>query len=88
LYNTGVCKYDDHEKCIYVCGTTECRYSKNKLIGFMFTSVFRLEFKKNNDNTYETKWHVVEHDVTDIKSNFRCVAAKINTNKLHKTFNN
>ena len=29
LYNTGVCVYDDDFKCVYVCGTTECKYKTN-----------------------------------------------------------
>lgn len=80
LYNTGVCIYDDKNKCVYVCGTTECKYSGNTLLGFMFTSVFRLEFLRED----KMKWTVVEHDLSDIKSNYRCIAAKLNTRKLYK----
>lgn len=82
LYNTAVCKYD--EKSLYLCGTTECKFSGNTLIGFMFTSVFRLEFMNNTLNGNGTKWSVVEHEVTDIKSNYRCVATRLNTSKLNK----
>ncbi len=83
LYNTGVCVYDDDSKCIYVCGTTECKYSGNTLFGFMFTSLFRLEFQTDLNNQIKMKWTVVEHDLSDIKSNYRCIAAKLNTNKLN-----
>ena len=84
LYNTGVCIYDDDSTCVYVCGTTECKYSGNTLIGFMFTSVFRLEFINDQNNCEKLKWTVVEHDVSEIKSNYRCLAAKLNTKKIHK----
>lgn len=85
LYNTGVCVFDNEDSnCIYICGTTECKYSGTTLFGFIFTSVFRLEFSKDVNNDTKLKWTVVEHDVSDIKSNYRCVAAKINTRKLHK----
>jgi hypothetical protein len=84
LYNTGVCVYDNDNKCIYVCGTTECKYSGNTLFGFMFTSVFRLEFSNDVNNDTKMKWTIVEHDVSDIKSNYRCVSAKLNTRKIHK----
>jgi hypothetical protein len=84
LYNNGVCVYDNDSKCIYLCGTTECKYSGNTLFGFMFTSVFRLEFSDDVNNETKMKWTVVEHDVSDIKSNYRCLAAKLNTRKLHK----
>lgn len=80
LYNTGVCVYDEKNKCIYVCGTTECKYSGNTLLGFMFTSVFRLELLAEN----KMKWTVVEHDLSDIKSNYRCLAVRLNTRKLYK----
>jgi N-acetylneuraminic acid mutarotase len=80
LYNTGVCVFDEQRKCIYVCGTTECKYSNTKLFGFMFTSVFRLDFVDEE----RTKWTVVEHDVSDIKTYYRCVSARVNTRKLHK----
>ena len=84
LYNTGICKYDDED--IYVCGTTECKFSGNTLMGFMFTSVFRMNYAKQckEDADCRAKWTVVEHEVTDIKSNYRCVAAKLNTKKLHE----
>jgi len=84
LYNTGVCVYDDDFKCVYVCGTTECKYKTNTLIGFIFTSVFRLEILNDLNNETKYKWTVVEHDVSEIKSNYRCLAAKLNTKKIHK----
>jgi N-acetylneuraminic acid mutarotase len=80
LYNTGVCVFDEQRKCIYVCGTTECKYSKTKLFGFMFTSVFRLEFIDEEI----TKWSVVEHDVSEIKTYYRCIAARVCSQKLHQ----
>lgn len=86
LYNTGVCKYDDKEKCLYVCGTTECTFSGSTIMGFMFTSVFRLELKDHLLDSF--KWTIVEQDVSDIKSNYRCVAVKLNTCKLYKCEDN
>ena len=76
-----MCIYDDQMKCIYVCGTTECKFSGNTLLGFMFTSVYRLELLNGNERM---KWTVVEHDLSDIKSNYRCIAARLNTRKLYK----
>lgn len=64
LYNTGVCKYDDQEKCLYVCGTTECTFSGSTIMGFMFTSVFRLEL--TNHLLDSSKWTIVEQDVRTI----------------------
>ena len=84
LYNCGVCIYGDDSKCVYVCGTTECKYSGNTLIGFIFTSVFRLEFINDLNNETKMKWTVVEHDVSDIKSSYRAIAARLNTRKLRK----
>ena len=84
LYNTGICIYDNDFKCIYLCGTTECKYSGNTLFGFMFTSVFRLELISDANNDYKMKWTIVEHDVSNIKSNYRCIAAQLNTQRLHK----
>ena len=81
LYSIGVCLYDDDFKCIYVCGTTECSYSGTTLAGFMFTSVFRLEVDSNGE---KMKWTIIDKDVSEIKTNYRCVAARINTRKLHK----
>ena len=84
LYNTGVCVYDDDLRCVYVCGTTECKYSGNTLIGFMFTSVFRLDIVNDLNNEIKYKWTVVEHEVSEIKSNYRCLAAKLNTKNIRK----
>lgn len=82
LYNTGVGLSDEDSKSIYVCGTTECKYSGNRLMGFMFTSVFRMDI--SNLDTNEIKWTVVEHDVSEIKSNYRCLTARVNTRKLKR----
>jgi hypothetical protein len=84
LYNCGTIIYDDNKKCVYICGTTECKYSGSTLLGFMFTSVYRLELNGNDT----MKWTVVEHDLTDIKSNYRCIAARLNTRKLYKCYDN
>jgi hypothetical protein len=99
LYNTGVSVFDldvsdskNDTKCIYLCGTTECKYSNTKLFGFMFTSVFRLAItnttttndSNDSNDLGKFKWTVVEHDVSDIKTYYRCVAARVNTRKLHK----
>lgn len=62
LYNTAVCAYDTD--CLYLCGTTECKFSGNTIIGFMFTSIFRLEFKDNTLDGKAVKWTIVEHEVT------------------------
>lgn len=85
LYNTGVCVWVDEQpakKWIYLCGTTECKYSKTKLFGFMFTSVFKLELNENDNEM--VKWSVVEHDVSDIKTYYRCIAARVGTKRLYK----
>ncbi len=58
LYNTAVCKYASNT--VYLAGTTECKFSGNTLIGFMFTSVFRLQWTE----TGMLKWAVVEHEVS------------------------
>lgn len=84
LYNTGVCVFDDKNQSIYLCGTTECQYSGTTLFGFMFTSVFRLDFINGSNKETRTKWSIVEHDVSEIKAYYRCVAGRVNTRKLHK----
>ena len=80
LYNTGVGLSDADSNSIYVCGTTECKYSGSRLMGFMFTSVFRMDIL--NEKTHEIKWTVIEHDVSEIKSNYRCITVRVNTRKL------
>ncbi|CAF0718298.1 unnamed protein product [Brachionus calyciflorus] len=89
LYNTGICIYEDNKNSIYLCGTTECQFSGTTLFGFMFTSVFRLDFENDmnetsSSNSSKSKWTIVEHDVSDIKAYYRCISAKINSRKLHK----
>lgn len=58
LYNTAVCQRDANT--LYLAGTTECKFSGNTLIGFMFTSVFRLQWTDSG----KANWTVVEHEVT------------------------
>lgn len=84
LYNTGVCVYDESNKSIYLCGTTECQYGGNSIFGFMFTSAFRLDFVNDINNKTKLKWTIVEHDVSEIKAYYRCVCARVNTRKLYK----
>ena len=109
LYNTGVCV--DSTRCVYVCGTTECKYSSprlhgvgdgdgqrtaSSLFGFVYTSVYRLEIDDDDDATVlddndvdertrqRMKWNVVEHDVSEIKANYRCVSLQLNVTRLTK----
>lgn len=69
---------------VYLCGTTECQYSGSTLFGFMFTSVFRLDFAHDLNNRTRLKWTIVEHDVSEVKAYYRCVGARVNTRKLTK----
>ena len=48
--------------------------------------MFRLDFGENLelDDPTKSKWTVVEHDVSEIKTYYRCVAARISARKLHK----
>lgn len=84
LYNTGVCVCAHKNDSIFVCGTTECQFSGTTLFGFMFTSVFRLDFITDLKNDVRYKWTIIEHDVSDIKAYYRCVSASVNTRKLYK----
>lgn len=79
IYNTGCCLLDNN---LYVCGTTEYRYdtSSSSLYGYMFTSVYKFDVLNCN-------WTIIEHDVTDLRTNYRCLAARINTRKLKKSNN-
>lgn len=69
---------------VYLCGTTECQYSGSTLFGFMFTSVFRLDFTHDLNNRTRLKWTIVEHDVSEVKAYYRSVGARVNTRKLTK----
>lgn len=87
LYNTGCFVIDEQQpsKSVYLCGTTECQYSGTTLFGFMFTSVFRLDFcNEQLANKTKLKWTIVEHDVSEVKAYYRCVGARVNTRKLIK----
>jgi hypothetical protein len=78
IYNTGICFVDDD---LYVCGTTEYKYDTNSVFGYMFTSIFKL-------NVLTGDWNIIEHDVTDLRSNYRCISAHLNTRKLKKHIEN
>lgn len=82
LYNTGVGYYDEKFKSIYLSGTSESQYTGTTLFGYMFTSLFRMEFLDETGGQF--KWTIVENDVSDIKAYYRCIAAKVNTKKLYK----
>lgn len=94
LYNTGclVMPSGPHVS-VYVCGTTERQYSGSSLFWFMYTSVFRLDLITSADPSAavselasvvrpRARWTVVEHDVSEVKAYYRCVAARLNTSKL------
>ena len=74
IYNTGICLVDND---LYVCGTTEYKYDSASVFGYMFTSIFKL-------NVITGDWSIIEHDVTDLRSNYRCISAHLNTRKLKK----
>ena len=85
LYNTGCFVLGNEDpRSVYLCGTTECQYSGSTLFGFMFTSVFRLDFGHDINNHARLKWSIVEHDVSEVKAYYRCVGARMNTRKLVK----
>lgn len=75
IYNTSFLLSNNNQ--LFVFGTTECRTRESNMFGFIFTSLFKFDLSLD-------EWSLVENDITDVKSNYQCVSAKINTRKLHK----
>ena len=74
IYNPGICLIGND---LFVCGTTEHCYDNNSEYRYMFTGILKMD-------VISREWTIIENNITDLRTNYRCISAQLNTRKLKR----